>query len=55
MRWNDAALDFSYFRSDIQRTGELISYVSEHGFIPQKHSILYGGLMPLCFLKAKKK
>lgn len=35
--------------------GELISYVSEHGFIPQKHSLLYGGLMPLCFLKAKKK
>ena len=34
--------------------GELIAFVSEHGFTPMKHGILYEGLLPLCFLKARK-
>ena len=34
--------------------GELIAFVSEYGFHPVKHAVLYGGLMPLCFLKARK-
>ncbi len=54
--WKTRLLEAVGFRTYHKwNAGDLLSFVSEHGFYPVKHKMIGSGLLPSCYLMAKKK